>query len=118
MPEVIGTPLIRPSPAIRPSPQLVARCLVKDPRQRLRDIGDARLALDGAFETAAAAAPVVVSTPPPPLWRRALPLAATALIVGAMAGVVGWRLQPPPSPAPLVRSTLLPPAGVTVDEMS
>ncbi len=30
---------------------LVARCLVKDPRQRVRDMGDVRLALDGAFET-------------------------------------------------------------------
>ena len=27
------------------------RCLVKDPRQRIRDIGDVRLALEGAFET-------------------------------------------------------------------
>ena len=28
------------------------RCLQKDPKQRLRDIGDVRLALDGAFERA------------------------------------------------------------------
>ena len=27
------------------------RCLVKDPRQRIRDIGDVRLALDGVFES-------------------------------------------------------------------
>ena len=27
------------------------RCLQKDPRQRIRDIGDVRLALEGAFET-------------------------------------------------------------------
>jgi serine/threonine protein kinase len=32
---------------------LVARCLVKDPRQRLRDMGDVGLALEGAFETPA-----------------------------------------------------------------
>ena len=29
------------------------RCLHKDPRQRIHDIGDVRLALEGAFETAA-----------------------------------------------------------------
>ena len=29
---------------------VVRRCLQKDPKQRLRDIGDVRLALDGAFE--------------------------------------------------------------------
>ena len=32
---------------------LLARCLVKEPKQRLRDIGEARLAVEGAFETAA-----------------------------------------------------------------
>jgi serine/threonine protein kinase len=30
-----------------------ARCLQTDPRQRMRDIGDVRLAMDSAFETAA-----------------------------------------------------------------
>lgn len=30
---------------------IVARCLVKDPRQRLRDMGAVRLAPEGAFET-------------------------------------------------------------------
>src|SRR5262249_1651068 len=30
----------------------VRRCLVKDPRQRLRDMGDVRLALEGAFDIA------------------------------------------------------------------
>jgi len=30
---------------------LIARCLIKDPRQRLRDIGDARLMLDGIFDS-------------------------------------------------------------------
>jgi len=57
----VGTPL-----GVR---TLVARCLVKDPRQRLRDIGDARLALDGAFETAASSAAVA------PLPARATPVA-------------------------------------------
>ena len=31
---------------------LIARCLVKDPRQRLRDIGDARLDLEDARDSA------------------------------------------------------------------
>ena len=99
--------------------QALRLCLRKDPKQRVGDIRDVRLALDGAFETAAPAAPVVAPAPTPsPLWRRALPLAATAVIVSAIAGVLGWRLQPSPPPAPLVRSTLLPPPDVTVDETS
>ena len=44
---------------------LIARCLVKDPRQRLRDIGEARLALDAAHDTSGA----VQSSPVPALWR-------------------------------------------------
>jgi serine/threonine protein kinase len=48
------------SPALR---TFLARCLHKDPRQRVQSIGDVRLALEGAFETALAstAAPVVVA---------------------------------------------------------
>ena len=42
-------------PADVPAPVRVClgRCLQKDPKQRLRDIGDVRLALEGAFETPA-----------------------------------------------------------------
>jgi len=32
---------------------LIERCLQKDPRQRVRDIGDVRLVLDGAFDSSA-----------------------------------------------------------------
>ena len=66
----VGTPL-----GVR---TLVARCLVKDPRQRLRDIGDARLALDGAFETAASSAGVA------PLPARATPVAWIAFAVAVL----------------------------------
>ena len=37
----------------RPLCRLLRRCLKRDPKKRLRDIGDVRLALEGAFETAA-----------------------------------------------------------------
>ncbi|HXQ25320.1 MAG TPA: protein kinase [Candidatus Acidoferrales bacterium] len=68
---------------------LLQRCLQKDPKQRLRDIGDARISLDevlsgapqdASFEAAAA-----------PRWRRMLPwtIAATAVAVAAMA-VAFW----------------------------
>ena len=40
------------SPALR---TYIRRCLQKDPRQRVQAIGDVRLALEGAFETAASA---------------------------------------------------------------
>ncbi len=62
---------------------LIARCLVKDPRQRLRDIGDARLELEDARDVPAPAAPVAVRS-----ILRALPwgVAAAAVLLA------GWTL--------------------------
>ena len=48
------------SPALR---TYLRRCLQKDPRQRVQAIGDVRLALEGAFETA------VPQTAAPAVWR-------------------------------------------------
>ena len=67
------------------------RCLQKDPRQRVRDIGDVRLALEGAFETTATPSgrtplvPVVQ-----PAWRRLLPAATAAVFGGLCVGVAAW----------------------------
>ncbi len=70
---------------------LIARCLVKDPRQRMRDIGEARLALDDAHD-----APVVIpSAPAPALWRL-LPWT----IAAAAALVAGWAFWSRTGPAP------------------
>jgi Tol biopolymer transport system component len=70
--------------------KLIARCLLKDPKQRLRDIGEARVALDDAQRelaqgtmsgaSAAAAAPVVTS----PRWRTVLPWAIAAALLVAL----------------------------------
>jgi serine/threonine-protein kinase len=78
------------------SPVLIAflkRCLHKDARQRIRDIGDVAVALDGSFETEAS----LVSPPAltkPPGWRRVFPLAVTALVAVLVTGLVAWRLWP------------------------
>ena len=76
------------------SPTLAAylrRCLHKDPRQRIHDIADVRLALAGAFETAAPqAAQGVVGAGFRPGWRRVAMLAATLVIGGAGASAAVW----------------------------
>ena len=76
----------------------VRRCLQKDPRQRVQAIGDVRLAIEGAFETAVpqAAAPVVVAQ-----WRRvALISAAAAIAGGAIVGTLVWVATRPAAPVP------------------
>jgi Tol biopolymer transport system component/predicted Ser/Thr protein kinase len=77
-------------PAIR---ELLARCLERDPRQRLRDIGEARIVLADP----ASIAPVVSTRPPDASPRPAASrlgwAALTLLLIGA-AGVGGWWLKP------------------------
>src|SRR5688572_6818044 len=80
-----------PSPALR---VYLERCLHKDPRRRVQSIGDVRLALEGAFDTATTTAPVVVSQ-----WRRAVLVGAAAIVVGgAIVGSLTYAVmrQPPP----------------------
>jgi eukaryotic-like serine/threonine-protein kinase len=58
---------------------LLQRCMQKDPKQRLRDIGDARISLDEVLSGAPDLAPVgKVEAAAVPLWGRALPWAVLA----------------------------------------
>ena len=86
--------------------RLIRQCLVKDPRQRIRDMGDVRLALEGAFETTAA--PTVTPTAPDRRWTRTavFGLAAAAAVVASVgAGGAVWMMsRPTPAPtAPIAR---------------
>ena len=76
--------------------QALRLCLRKDPKQRVGDIRDVRLALEGAFETAA-------PRPATAVGRSTLAAAAAGLVaVGAAVGValgVGVFAPAPPTPA-------------------
>jgi serine/threonine-protein kinase len=84
--------------------QAIRVCLRKDPKQRAGDIRDVRLALEGAFETAApqtAALPAVAV--PRSVVDRALPAVATILAVAlGVALWAPWRSEKPVD-RPLVR---------------
>src|SRR5438093_2138037 len=96
--------------------ELLQRCLERDPRRRLRDIGEARIALEQtapAVEARAERAEALPARKPPaPLWRRVAPVAG---LLGA--AVLGWHLfggairDAIRGPAPPVRrlSVVLPP---------
>jgi Tol biopolymer transport system component len=84
---------------------LVRDCLVRDPKQRLRDIGEARRAIEqlmsGAVDEAALPAAHTSSSG----WRRALPWAIAAAGVLAAAGVTWQHLRAPVArPGPVTRS--------------
>jgi len=86
-------------PALR---TLVKRCLDRDVRKRLRDIGEARVALE---DGAAAEAPPP-SAGRPIAWMAA---AAVATLVAFAVSFVHFRETPPA--APVIRSFLPPPEG-------
>jgi Tol biopolymer transport system component len=92
--------------------RLIERCLVRDPQQRLRDIGEARILLqDGGGESA------IISMP---AGGRALsdreaassglrwPIAALIGVVAlALGAVIGWRFLST-TPEPLLLHTMIP----------
>ena len=91
--------------------RVIARCLEKDLKRRMRDIGDARAELDAP------------DAPPAPSRHSELPASMTgiwiaAIVVAAVTtGVAVWRLKPaPPQVAPAVpsvtRFSISPPEGV------
>jgi len=99
------------------SPVLVTylkRCLSKDRRQRIRDIGDVSLAVTGAFETARHDAPPQAVAQP--VWRQALPVAMTALVAILVTGLAAWGLWPRAAPGSLSRFEAPVPENVTLSD--
>ena len=79
-------------------PQLLMflkQCLKKDSKQRVGDIRDVRLALEGAFETGGSQPVEPVAVLQPAVWRRPMPLALAAMLFGGLVGgVATWNLVP------------------------
>ena len=73
---------------------VLRQCLHKDPMNRLRDMGDVRLALDGAFT-----ADVAVETRRP-AWRLAVGIALLAALAVTAGGTGVWLWSRGASPAP------------------
>jgi len=89
-------------PAVR---TLLRRCLDKDPRRRLRDIGEARIALEtDAGSTAATSAPPAA---PRPAARLPWALFAIALLGALAVSILHWRETPPAER--VLRYAILPP---------
>lgn len=101
--EVLGK-VLEQKPDIDRVPQkfrkLLARCLDRNVRDRLRDIGEVRFLL-----AESPAQPVDVSLVPPPARSPRLAWAATALfaLIAGAAGFGYYRASQPAAPKPLVR---------------
>jgi eukaryotic-like serine/threonine-protein kinase len=91
---------------------LLGRCLQRDRKARIPEIGTVRFLLQDALTQSPAPAPPVVAAPPRPLWRRAVPVAAA--LAGVAVGVAAaWSLKPAP-PVAVSRFAMTLPDGVGV----
>ncbi len=99
---------------------LIERCLERNPKQRLRDIGEARIFLQdgGASGTSLSFSRLDLrpemaeqKASRPPILAAAV-LAAACLLVGA---VIGWQLLARPEPAQVLHTMVPPPAGTDYD---
>ena len=86
-------------PAATPTPirRLLQRCLEKDRRKRLPDIGVARIEIDDALAAPDEAPPARVR----PAW-----IVAAALAVALIVGVALYARSPPTESPPLVRASI------------
>jgi serine/threonine-protein kinase len=93
--------------------RLLVRCLNKDPRQRLRDIGDARIAIDDLLSGAEVSAPRTVRRAP--WWRRVAVPAATLVVGSLVTAVVVWIAMRSTGARPrLSVLTIAPPRGAAL----
>jgi eukaryotic-like serine/threonine-protein kinase len=101
--------------------ELIRLCLTKDPKQRLRDIGDARITIEETIS--GAVAPVYDRRPGEadvaahraalqPGWRRALPWAAGFMSGAIVMGLVARRYLSSGTPAAQpISASIVAPAG-------
>jgi serine/threonine-protein kinase len=88
----------------------VRRCLTKDPRSRLRDIGDARLELEETLSGRVTAPMSVVKRRGP--GRRVLARVAAGLLMGAAGvGIWAWQSARPAAPPRVARLSFDLPQG-------
>jgi len=101
------------SPTVR---HYLKPCLAKDPNQRVHDIGDMRLALEGAFDVPVDTLSVTASRAPRS-WKRTLAMAggvAVATIIVAGVGALVGRRAWPDAPPRVVRFAIVPPSGAAI----
>jgi serine/threonine protein kinase/Tol biopolymer transport system component len=76
---------------------LLRRCLEKDPRRRLRDIGDAAIEIHETLNLPTTMPPVTISSvtvPRSAMLRRLMVWAVVCLLVGAIAAsLISWNLK-------------------------
>jgi Tol biopolymer transport system component len=101
-PDVLASVLVREPeldllpPNLNPRmSEILRRCLEKNPKKRWQAVGDLRVEIEAiAAAPRVAPASAQVSAQAQPWWRRAVPIAAAALVVGALSSVATLYFRP------------------------
>ncbi len=99
-------------PAVR---LLLRRCLERIPKNRLRDVGEARLVLSGLEASAADESPAAAATNPRGRRREVVAWALAAIAALAAAGLFLGRGAGEPAAPRVIRATLPLPSGVSIE---
>ena len=83
----------------------LTRCLAKDPKERVRDIGDVRLALAGGFDTTATTSSATEKLPSTSRPRAVAWTLACVAVGGVLGGLAVWSAMPERS-VPVSRLTV------------
>ncbi len=94
---------------------LLRRCLVKDPKQRLRDIGDARIRLEEELSGAPDATTHGATEASAKRRIPLVPVAIVALVAAGLGVAVGFVLRKPATP-PMFQATITFPDEMRLDE--
>ena len=89
---------------------LLRRCLQKDPKERIADMQDVRLAMEGAFETTGSAPSEPIVAPSLHVWQRPAVVALAVIGAALVTGVAVWSARPE-EPRPVSRMSYQLPAG-------
>jgi eukaryotic-like serine/threonine-protein kinase len=111
-PEWAALPAATP-PRLR---HLLARCLERDPKRRLRDIGEARLALEAPLDDPEPTGRQAEARPGARRPGTGVALLAGGLLGGMALGGLLWRDGPGPRPERPPRTVLLPAPGRTLHD--
>jgi serine/threonine-protein kinase len=103
-------------PATPPSlRRLLSRCLHKDPKDRLRDIGEARVAIDRVLSRAVEETAPAATIHRAPRWRRVVISVTTGLALSlATAGLVWLGTRSVVPPPRVSRFEITPPSAAAV----
>jgi len=105
-----------PAAAQGPLRRLLQRCLAKDPRQRLRDIGAVRILVEDALaglDAGASGTGLELATARVQRVRVAAAVAATAILALALGALAAYRWAQPPETGEPVRVALTAPGPIS-----